>query len=79
MRPVLWQAMRPVLIGATIGVALCAAVSGVLASMMFGHGTHDPIAFMCILLFLLAVAFVAAFIPGRRAMRVDPTVALRCE
>ena len=56
-----------------IRMALCAAVSGVLASMMFGHGTHDPIVFMCILLFLLAVAFVAAFIPGQRAMRVDPT------
>jgi predicted permease len=79
MRHVLWQAMRPVLIGATIGVALCAAVSGVLSSMMFGLGTHDPVAFICMPLFLLAVAFVATFIPGRRAMRVDPMVALRCE
>jgi predicted permease len=79
MRHVLWQAMRPVLIGATIGVPLCAAVSDVLSSMMFGLGTHDPIAFISMPLFLLAVAFVATFIPGRRAMRVDPMVALRCE
>jgi macrolide transport system ATP-binding/permease protein len=79
MRHVLWQAMRPVLIGGTVGVALCAAVSGVLSSMMFGLGTHDPIAFICMPLFLLAVAFVATFIPGRRTMRVDPMVALRCE
>ncbi len=79
MRLVLWQAMRPVLIGGTIGVALCAAVSGVLSSMMFGLGAHDPIAFIFVPLFLLAVAFVATFIPGRRAMMVDPMVALRCE
>ena len=79
MRHVLWQAMRPVLIGGTVGVALCAAVSGVLSSMMFGLGTHDPIAFISMPLFLLAVALVATFIPGRRAMRVDPMVALRCE
>jgi macrolide transport system ATP-binding/permease protein len=79
MRYVLWQAMRPVLIGGTIGVVLCAAVSGVLSSMMFGLGTHDPIAFIFMPLFLLAVALVATFIPGRRAMRVDPMVALRCE
>ena len=79
MRHVLWQAMRPVLIGGTIGMVLCAAVSGVLSSMMFGLGTHDPIAFISVPVFLLAVAFVATFIPGRRAMRVDPMVALRCE
>jgi macrolide transport system ATP-binding/permease protein len=79
MRLVVWQAMRPVVIGATIGAALCAAVSGVLRSMMFGLGTHDPIAFMGMPVFLLAVALVATLIPGRRAMRVDPMVALRCE
>jgi macrolide transport system ATP-binding/permease protein len=79
MRHVLWQAMRPVLIGGTVGVALSAAVSGVLSSMMFGLSTHDPIAFICVPLFLLAVALFATFIPGRRAMRVDPVVALRCE
>ena len=79
MRHVLWQAMRPVLIGGIVGVALCASVSGVLSSMMFGLGTHDPIAFISVPLFLLAVAFFATFIPGRRAMQVDPMVALRCE
>jgi macrolide transport system ATP-binding/permease protein len=79
MRHVLWQAMRPILIGGTVGVALFAALSGVLSSMMFGLSAHDPIAFIATPLFLLAVAFVATFIPGRRAMRVDPMMALRCE
>lgn len=79
MSHVLWQAMRPVLIGAAVGVALCGAVSGVLSSMMFGLGTHDPIAFVSVPLFLLAVAAIATLIPARRAMQVDPIVALRCE
>jgi len=79
MRHVLWQALRPVLIGGTVGVVLCGVVSGVLSSMMFGLGAHDPIAFVSVPLFLLAVASVATFIPARRAMQVDPIAALRCE
>jgi putative ABC transport system permease protein len=79
MRHVIWQAMRPVLTGGIVGVVLCAAVSGVLSSMMFGLGTRDPIAFISVPFFLLGVAFVATFIPARRAMLVDPMVALRCE
>jgi ABC-type antimicrobial peptide transport system permease subunit len=79
MRRVLWQAMRPVLIGWAVGVVLCGAASGVLSSMMFGVGTHDPLAFVCVPFFLLAVALVATFIPARRATQVDPMVALRCE
>ena len=79
MRHVIWMAMRPVLIGGTVGVVLCAAVSGVLSSMLFGLGAHDPFAFISVPFFLLAVAFGATFMPARRAMRVDPMVALRCE
>jgi predicted permease len=79
MRHVLGQAMRPVLIGGTIGVVLSAAVSGVLSSMMFGLGPRDPIAFVCVPMFLLTVASVAVLIPARRALHVDPIVALRCE
>jgi ABC-type antimicrobial peptide transport system permease subunit len=79
MNHVLWQAMRPVLVGVLIGVALCAAVSGVLSGMMFGLGVHDPIAFLSVPFFLLLVALIASYLPARRAMRVDPMVALRCD
>jgi predicted permease len=79
VRLVLRQAMRPVLIGALVGMALCAGVSQVLSSMLFGLSAHDPIAFICVPVFLLAVALIASCIPARRAMLVDPMIALRCE
>jgi predicted permease len=79
MKLVLEQAMRPVLIGGVAGVAACAAVSHVLSSMLFGLSAHDPIAFISVPLLLLIVAMVASYIPARRAMSVDPIVALRYE
>ena len=79
VRLVLWQAMRPVLIGVLAGIALCAGVSQVLSSMLFGVSAHDPIAFIAVPIFLLSIALIASYIPARRAMQVDPIVALRCE
>jgi macrolide transport system ATP-binding/permease protein len=76
---VLRQALRPVLIGALVGVIACAAVSQVLSNVLYGMGAHDPIAFMGVPVFLLGVAFLASYIPARRAVRVDPVVALRYE
>src|SRR5947207_8914190 len=79
MKLVIEQAMRPVLIGGLAGVAACAAVSHVLSSMLFGLSAPDPIAFISIPLLLLLVALAASCIPARRAMKVDPMVALRYE
>ena len=76
---ILKQAMRPVLIGAAIGVAGCAAVSAVLKSMLFGISAYDPVAFVIVPLVLLSVALLASYIPARRATQVDPMVALRYE
>jgi len=79
MSLVLGQAMRPVLIGGFAGMIGGAAVTGLLSSMLFGVSAHDPIAFISVPLFLLVVALIASYIPARRAMRVDPMVALRYE
>ena len=79
MRLVLRQALRPILIGGILGVIACAGLSSVLSSMLFGLSAHDPIAFVSVPLFLLFVALIATYIPARRAMRVDPMVALRYE
>jgi putative ABC transport system permease protein len=79
MKILLKQAMRPVLIGAALGVAGCAEVSQVLSKVLFGIGAHDPIAFIGVPVFLLVIALVASSLPARRATRVDPVVALRYE
>jgi macrolide transport system ATP-binding/permease protein len=73
------QALRPVVIGAVVGVIGCAAVSQVLSNVLYGLGAHDPIAFVGVPLFLLGIAFLASYIPARRATRVEPVVALRYE
>jgi putative ABC transport system permease protein len=79
MRLMLRQSMRPVLIGAGIGVAVCAAVSSVLAQILFGISAHDPIAFLFVPAFLVGIALLASYVPARRATRVNPVVALRYE
>ena len=79
MKLVIEQAMRPVLIGGLAGLAACAAVSHVLSSMLFGLSAHDPLAFISVPLLLLVIALAASYVPARRAMRVDPIVALRYE
>ncbi|HEY6392913.1 MAG TPA: ABC transporter permease, partial [Bryobacteraceae bacterium] len=79
MKLILRQAMRPVLIGAVIGIGGCAAVSRILSSMLFGLSAHDPVSFILVPVFLLSIALAASYIPARRAMRVDPMVALRYE
>ena len=75
----LTQSMRPVLIGGVIGIAGSAAVSWVLSSILFGISSHDPIAFVCVPAFLLSIALLASYIPARRAVTVNPVVALRYE
>jgi len=79
MRLVLRQALGPVVIGALVGVIACAAVSQILSDVLYGIGSHDPIAFVGVPLFLLGIAFLACYIPARRAVRVDPVEALRYE
>ncbi len=74
---ILTQAMRPVLIGAFIGIAGCAAVSRILSSMLFGLSSYDPVAFTVVPAFLIAIALAASYIPARRATRIDPMAALR--
>lgn len=79
VRLLLRQALRPVLIGALVGVAGCAAVSQVLSNVLYGIGSHDPVAFISVPLFLLSISLLASYLPARRATQVAPAVALRCE
>ena len=66
-------------VGVAIGIAGAFGVARFLASLLFGVGTHDPVTFLGVAVFLILVAVVAAYLPAQRAMRVDPIVALRYE
>ena len=71
------QAMRPVAIGAAVGVILCAAVSRILAGLLFGVSPHDAVTFTVIPALLVGIALLAAWLPARKALEVDPAVTLR--
>jgi ABC-type antimicrobial peptide transport system permease subunit len=79
LRMVLGQGLWLALIGVALGIAGALGVTRVLSSMLFGVKPTDPWTFAGVSLGLLAVALLASYIPARRAMRVDPMVALRYE
>jgi predicted permease len=66
-------------IGVAIGIAVAAAASRLLESLLFGVRGLDPVTFAGATLLFALVAFSASYLPARRAARVDPIVALRCE
>jgi len=76
---ILRQAMLPVAMGVAIGLLCCAATSQILSSVLYGISPRDPVSFLFVPGFLLAVALLASWLPARRATRVDPMVALRYE
>jgi ABC-type antimicrobial peptide transport system permease subunit len=76
---ILRQHLQPALLGIAIGLAASFALSRYLQSLLYGVRATDPATFGIMALALLAVALLASWIPARRAMRVDPLVALRNE
>ena len=79
LRLVIRQGMGLTIIGLIVGVAVGSVVTRVLADMLYGVGTRDPLTFVGAPLLLLVVAFLACYIPARRATRIDPLIALRYE
>jgi predicted permease len=66
-------------VGATAGVCISLAAVSVLQKMLFGLAPHDTFTFVAAIAVLSTVAFFAGYLPARRAMRVDPMIALRYE
>jgi predicted permease len=79
LRLMLGEGMKMALLGVGIGIAAALGLTQLMASMLFGVSTTDPITFCGVALVLTSVALAACYIPARRAMRVDPMVALRYE
>ena len=73
------QALRPVLVGAAVGVGAALASGRLLDSLLFEIGPTDPASFGAAMLLLLAIALLASYVPARRASRADPFVTLKSE
>jgi predicted permease len=73
------RGMTLVIIGAVAGTALALALARVMRSLLFGITQNDPVSYLAAVLALAAAAALACYVPARRAMRVDPIVALRSE
>ena len=78
-RLVVVQSLRMVLIGLEPGARRCRVVSGILGSLLYEVKPQDPMTLAGVTILLFAVALAAAFIPARRASRIDPVLALRAE
>ena len=76
---VLKETFRMVVLGAAVGVPCAWAASRLIGSLLFGLKPGDPAALAFALAVILAVCGIAAYVPARRASRVDPMQALRCE
>ena len=76
-RLIVGQGLRLTAIGIVIGLALAAFGTPLTRSLLYNVSPFDPVSFIAVSLFFIAVALVASFVPARRAVNVDPVVALR--
>jgi predicted permease len=79
LRLILGQGAKMALIGVAAGIACALGLTRLMSNQLFGVTPHDPLTFAAVALVLLAVALAACYVPARRAMRVDPMVALHYE
>jgi len=76
-RLVIGHGLKMALIGVAIGTGAALGLTRLMANQLFGVSAHDPLTFAGGALVLIVVAVAACYVPSRRAMRVDPMVALR--
>ena len=79
LRLVIGEGLKTAVLGVTVGLLAAVLLSRVLQSMLFGVTALDPVTFVTTAITLMMISLLACWLPARRAMRVDPMVALRCE
>ena len=78
-RLMIGRGMMSVLVGMAVGLAAALALTRLLASLLFGVSATDPFTLAAVSVLLTSVALLACYLPARRASRIDPSTALRCE
>ena len=78
-RMFVWQGVRVALLGVVVGLAVAAGLTKYIQTLLFDVGRFDVAAFAAMSAVMLAVAFLASYIPALRASRVNPVIALRSE
>jgi len=79
MKMVVRQGMTLAMIGVAAGLIASYALTRLMKTLLFGVSATDPLTFIVIALSLGLIALLACWIPARRAAKVDPMIALRCE
>jgi ABC-type antimicrobial peptide transport system permease subunit len=79
LRLVIGQGAKMALAGVAIGTGAALGLTRLMANQLFGVSAHDPLTFAGVAVLLILVAVAACVIPARRAMRIDPMIALRYE
>jgi ABC-type antimicrobial peptide transport system permease subunit len=79
MRLVLGEGAKMALAGVAAGLAAAFGLTRLMTNRLFGVTAHDPLTYVGVAALLMLVALFACYVPARRAMRLDPAMALRCE
>jgi putative ABC transport system permease protein len=79
LRMVVFEGMKPTLLGVAIGAGGALVLGRVLSGLIYGVKPTDPVTFLAVTTLLAAIALLASILPAYRATRVDPMVALRYE
>jgi len=79
LRLIVGQGLSIAAVGVVVGLVGALGISRVIASLLYNVTSTDPLSFGGVSVFLAAIAVLASYLPARRAMKVDPIVALRAD